>query len=159
MVTCIHLNSIKCMSKTHGYDIVRGSTQDSRTWSNLSWQPWLIKCLTSPFHFHSQLMQNEHENLCNKARRQNSFPATAEEDGIFHYLFLSCLSLPQPQNANKKCSSRRGKDCPHRKATILDSHRCFQAFIVRYYCVLTFEWHFRKNQNTTARANFLSLVR
>lgn len=50
-----------------------------------------------------QLMQNEHENLANKGKRQNSSPGIANEVKIFKlpWLFTTIFILPQPSTPTK----------------------------------------------------------
>lgn len=117
----IHPNSTKWMSKTHGSDIcgVRGSTRDIRTWSNISWQLWLIKCLTSQFVL--QLMQNEHENFANKCERQNLSPGTADQVKPFKlpWLFTTVFILPQsPEPTKTPCAVSTPCGNPREKTSV-----------------------------------------
>lgn len=121
-------------SKTHASDTdsVRGSTHNIRAWANISWQLWLIKCLTSPSYSPSLLMQNEHENLANKARRRNSSPAIAEEIRFMFFttIFILLESSTPTKNlccqqilgrTQGKCPNRGDWVCPYREAAAIDS--------------------------------------
>lgn len=108
---CIHLNSTKYMSKTYASDTgsVRGSRHNIRAWANISWQLWLIKCLTSPSYSPSLLMQNEHENLANKARRLNSSPAIGEVVRFMLFTTIFILLESSTPTKNLCCQQILGR--------------------------------------------------
>lgn len=151
------LISTTWMTKNHGCDIcgVRSSTQDIRTWSNISWQLWLIKCLTL---FFLQLMQIEHKNLAIKGKRQNSSPGTTDQVKTFKIppslTVLSGISLPPITpvllvhlvKILGKHTSTAGWVCPYRKATTLDT--VFEVLLSPLSKHIQFVLDIRKNWNT-----------